>query len=252
MGTRMRNYRKRSNRKRNNRKRSKRSKRSERGKRRTGRDRIEVSLKGGAPLVGPPKATPATMPTHHTGLFNAEGHALIPDGMRDGYPAYRSSPAVTRALPPGWEKHESMETGRVYYHNPEMRLSQWGFPDELTATGAGEGLPPGWDARVSRENGRVYYRNIERDVTQWEFPVAESEQSVSQLQGPTHRPRRGAQWELGFDGEPSEASVAAPALAAEPAEATVAAPALADEPAEASVAAPAVAMGSAWKPPGAI
>jgi hypothetical protein len=199
MGTRMRNYRKRSNRNRNNRKRSKRSKRSERGKRRTGRDRIEVSLKGGAPHAGPPRRDRQGLATHRTGLFTADGRALIPDGMLHGLPAYRTydaapglepelvpEPAPLGAgegvLPPGWEKHVSRETGRVYYYNPDMKLTQWGFPDDLTAPpGAGEGLPPGWDARVSKGSGHVYYRNLGMKLTQWEFPVAESEQSASQL-----------------------------------------------------------------------
>jgi hypothetical protein len=95
-------------------------------------------------------------------------------------------------LPAGWVKMISRSTGKPYYWNANLQISQLEKPvleqtaqggapaavgkegeeaPESTAASPPSDLPPGWREVISRSTGRTYYWHAEREESTFEKPT---------------------------------------------------------------------------------
>lgn len=84
-------------------------------------------------------------------------------------------------LPPGWQVQVSRSSGRTYYWNAELNLSQFQHP--LLREAETEGLPPGWFKVRSRSTGRPYYYNQKLQINTFHHPSGLAQEQLMSTSG---------------------------------------------------------------------
>ena len=85
----------------------------------------------------------------------------IPDSSTS-LPEEPISEPTPNELPSGWVSHVDNATGQTYYHNPELKITQWEKPVKEASSD--------WEVHMDPATGYPYYVNLATNAVQWEMP----------------------------------------------------------------------------------